>query len=57
VIELGIEYNPHPPFKVGSLELAGPKLTEQALGMYREAAVACIAAARSAYEARRERPR
>jgi len=56
VIELGIEYDPHPPFKVGSPELAGPELTEQALGMYREAADACIAAARSAYEAYRGRP-
>ncbi len=53
LIELVIEYDPHPPFKVGSPELAGTALTDKALAMYEGLVNAYRTATRTAYKANR----
>ena len=45
LMELTIEYHPHPPFGTGTPELAGPALTVQAKGIYRDYFTACSNAA------------
>ncbi|WP_133468305.1 DJ-1/PfpI family protein [Paraglaciecola marina] len=39
MIQLGLEYDPAPPFTSGSPELAGPKLTEQVLKIFCKAEI------------------
>lgn len=45
LMELTIQYHPQPPFGVGTPELAGERLTEQAKGIYKEYFSACSNAA------------
>jgi transcriptional regulator GlxA family with amidase domain len=51
-IELGMEYEAHPPFGVGSPALAGPELTAQVAEEYRRTAEAMRATARKTFQAR-----
>ncbi|KAF1026661.1 MAG: Isonitrile hydratase [Burkholderia plantarii] len=49
LVELTIEYQPRPPFGVGSPALAGPALTQTALALYRPMFDDCRRAAKSRY--------
>jgi transcriptional regulator GlxA family with amidase domain len=51
-VELSLEYAPHPPFGVGSPELAGAELTAQALAAFAPFTHAAADAAASAYQRR-----
>lgn len=53
LVELTLEYDPHPPFKVGNPELAGPELTKKGLERYREFTAAFRSATLAAYMASR----
>jgi transcriptional regulator GlxA family with amidase domain len=48
-VELTIEFDPHPPFGVGSPDLAGPERTAQSVAMFKELSDLSRATARSAY--------
>lgn len=47
VTQLAMEYNPHPPFQVGSPELAGPELTAAARAAMGNMAVEAVAIAQT----------
>lgn len=53
MIELTLEYNPHPPFKVGSPELAGPDLMKKSLDSFQEITNIYLETARTAYQINR----
>lgn len=51
--ELNAEYDPHPPFKTGSPELAGPELTRKSLESCQELIDIIVETARNAYQINR----
>lgn len=51
--ELNAEYDPHPPFKTGSPELAGPELTKKATELLQEVVNISLETARTAYHKNR----
>ncbi|MCW2279433.1 DJ-1/PfpI family protein [Heliophilum fasciatum] len=51
MIELALEYNPNPKYKVGNPNLAGLELSQKVSDMYQELTNACLDTARTAYQA------
>lgn len=53
LVELTIEYHPHPVFGVGTPKLAGPELTQNSKNLYREYFNTCAEAALAVYRSSR----